>query len=182
MPPWPTPHRYVEWGSPWMLDERAAGGGCLRNFGIHGLDLFCDLFGEDVQLVAAQTSHAAYRLPIEDHAIVLLRSAAGVVGSVEVGYTLPKGREIAIEVAGRDRWLRADGGRIVVRDADGDHAEDADTPAEPPHAHVLRESLERWRRGDPPPVGVEDCLRAVRLVDEAYALAGQPQSKREEGQ
>jgi hypothetical protein len=32
--------------------------------------------------------------------------------------------------------------------------------------------LDHWRRGAPPPIGVEDCARAVRLVDQAYALTG----------
>jgi hypothetical protein len=31
--------------------------------------------------------------------------------------------------------------------------------------------LARWRRGEAPPIGAADCLRAVRLIDQAYALA-----------
>src|SRR5947209_5759504 len=36
----PTSARYVAWDATWMLDPQDAGGGCLRNLGPHGLDLF----------------------------------------------------------------------------------------------------------------------------------------------
>ena len=36
----PAPARYPAWDSPWMLDPAEAGGGCLRNLGPHGLDMF----------------------------------------------------------------------------------------------------------------------------------------------
>ena len=36
----PTSDRYVEWGSPWMLDPAVAGGGILRNLGSHSFDMF----------------------------------------------------------------------------------------------------------------------------------------------
>ena len=45
----PSSSRYVEWGAPWMLDPAMAGGGCLRNVGLHGIDAFLYLTGEDAQ-------------------------------------------------------------------------------------------------------------------------------------
>jgi hypothetical protein len=45
-------------------------------------------------------------------------------------------------------------------------------PREPLALMALRDALDHWRRGAPPPISVHDCLRAVRLVDEAYARAG----------
>src|SRR5437899_8934511 len=46
----PTSARYAGWNSPWMLDPEIAGGGCLRNLGPHGFDLFLFLAGEDAQV------------------------------------------------------------------------------------------------------------------------------------
>src|SRR6266545_3742815 len=43
----PAPARYPAWDSPWMLDPAEAGGGCLRNLGPHGLDMFLYLTGEE---------------------------------------------------------------------------------------------------------------------------------------
>jgi predicted dehydrogenase len=34
------PARYPAWDCAWMLDPTEAGGGCLRNLGSHGLDMF----------------------------------------------------------------------------------------------------------------------------------------------
>ncbi len=39
----PGPARYQAWGCAWMLDPAEAGGGCLRNLGPHGLDMFLHL-------------------------------------------------------------------------------------------------------------------------------------------
>ena len=55
----PSSARYVAWGAPWMLDPGTAGGGCLRNVGLHGLDLFLFLNGEDTKVTGAQLSSRA---------------------------------------------------------------------------------------------------------------------------
>jgi predicted dehydrogenase len=40
-----TSTRYLAWDSPWMLDPARSRGGCLRNLGPHGLDVFLWLTG-----------------------------------------------------------------------------------------------------------------------------------------
>ena len=52
----PGPARQPGWGCPWMLDPAEAGGGCLRNLGPHGFDMFLHLTGEEAQATAAQLS------------------------------------------------------------------------------------------------------------------------------
>jgi len=37
---------------------------------------------------------------------------------------------------------------------------------------VIRDALDAWQRGAAPSIGVHDCLRVVRLIDQAYLLAG----------
>jgi predicted dehydrogenase len=81
----PTSERYVAWGSPWMLEPAIAGGGCLRNLGLHGIDLFLFLTGEEAQVTGAQTSSRALGRKVEDYATVQLRTADGVLGTIEVG-------------------------------------------------------------------------------------------------
>lgn len=56
------------------------------------------------------------------------------------------------------------------------HGEDtmSGEPTEPLYATILRTTLEHWQRGEAPQVSVEDCYRAVRLIDQAYDLAGRP--------
>jgi predicted dehydrogenase len=59
----PGPARYQAWGCAWMLDPAEAGGGCLRNLGPHGLDMFLHLTSEEAQVIGAQLSRRAHEHP-----------------------------------------------------------------------------------------------------------------------
>jgi predicted dehydrogenase len=167
----PTSARYRAWDAAWMLDPAIAAGGCLRNLGSHGLDLFLHLTGGDARVVAAQTSTRARGERVEDYASVLLRSASGVLGTVEVGNTFPRdGTDMEFKLAGRDGLLVLRDGTLRVETATGTETSDGET-AEPLALTALRDALDHWRRGAPAPVTAADCLRAVRLIDEAYALS-----------
>jgi predicted dehydrogenase len=170
----PTSARYPAWQSPWMLDPALAGGGCLRNLGSHLFDLFLHLTGEDARVTAAQLSSRVHGQPVEDYASVLLRSAGGVLGTLELGNTVPyAGSDGEWKVAGRDAMLilyHDDVMRLITKAGE----ETLASPPTPLYEICVRDILDHLRRGEPPPVGVADLLRAVRLIDEAYALAGQP--------
>jgi predicted dehydrogenase len=170
----PTSARYVAWDAPWMLDPRDAGGGCLRNLGPHGLDLFTFLTGEDAQVTGAQISARALDRAVEDYASVLLRSASGVLGTIEVGNTFPRaGTDGESKIAWRDAILVLRDDTLRLTTAAGEESTSG-APAEPLALTALRDALDHWRRGEPPPISVHDCLRAVRLIDRAYALARRP--------
>jgi predicted dehydrogenase len=167
----PSSARYVSWGSPWMLDPAVAGGGCLRNIGLHGIDAFLHLIGEDAEVTGAQTSFSAHGARVEDYATLLLRTRAGVLGTIEVGNTFPgKGADAEWKLAGRDALLVQRDGSLRCVTAAGEQ-ELAGPPSEPLPAIALRDALARWQSGQPPATGVEDCYRAMRLVDQAYDIA-----------
>jgi len=167
----PTSARYVAWDATWMLDPQDAGGGCLRNLGPHGLDLFLFLTGEEVEVTGAQLSSRALEQPVEDYASVLVRSARGVLGTIEVGNTFPRaGTDGEWKIAWRDAMLILRDGALRLTTAGGEEVT-AGEPEEPLALTALRDALDCWRRGAPPPASVHDCLRAVRLIDRAYALA-----------
>ena len=167
----PTSARYPAWDSPWMLDPTQSGGGCLRNLGNHGLDAFRFLTGEDARVTGAQISARALGQPVEDYASVLVRSASGVLGTIEVGNTSPRGGgDTAAKLAGRDGMLVLS--NDVLRFVSDEH--DETFPAEPaaPMAQIaLRDALEHWKRGAPPPISVHDLVPVVAMIDEAYTLA-----------
>jgi predicted dehydrogenase len=172
----PTSARYVAWDAPWMLDPKDAGGGCLRNLGPHGLDLFLFLTGDEAQVTGAQISSHALGQPVEDYASVLLRSAGGVLGTIEVGNTFPRlGTDGESKIAWRDAILAQKDDTLRLTTSAGEETAPG-APAEPIALTALRDALDHWRRGQPPPISVHDCLRAVRLVDHAYALAGRVSS------
>jgi len=172
----PGPARYAGWDCSWMLDPAEAGGGSLRNLGSHGMDMFLHLTGEDAKVTGAQVSLLAHQQRIEDYASVLLRSTSGILGTIEVGNGFPRdGTDGEWKIAGRDAILTLKDGVLKLATATGDESlpsGDITTP----YFTTLRDLLDAWQRGAPPPVSVHDCLRAVRLIDEAYLLAGQRES------
>ncbi|HTV36865.1 MAG TPA: Gfo/Idh/MocA family oxidoreductase [Xanthobacteraceae bacterium] len=167
----PGPARYLAWDCAWMLDPAESGGGCLRNLGSHGLDMFLHLTGEDAQVTGAQLSNRAHEHAVEDYASVMLRSASGVLGTVEVGNGFPRvGTDGEWKLAGRDGILTMKDGIIKFATAAGDEmlpGVDLTTP----YFTTLRDALDHWRNGKAPPIGVHDCARVVRLIDQAYSLA-----------
>lgn len=167
----PTSARYPAWGATWMLDPKHAGGGCLRNLGPHGLDLFLHLTGEAADVTGAQLSHRALGQAVEDYASVLLRSASGVLGTIEVGNTFPRpGYDSQWKVSGRDAILVTGDEKLRFVTATGEEVTAAE-PDKPVAWYAVRDALDHFQRGAPAPIGVEACLRAVRLIDRAYEIA-----------
>jgi predicted dehydrogenase len=168
----PGPARYPAWDCAWMLDPAQAGGGCLRNLGPHGLDMFLHLTGEEAQVTGAQLSRRAHELAVEDYASVMLRSASGILGTVEVGNGFPRdGTDGEWKIAGREAILTMKDGIMKLATANGDEVLPNATVT-PLYFTALRDALDRWQRGEAPRISVHDCARVVRLIDQAYARAG----------
>jgi predicted dehydrogenase len=167
----PAPPRYQAWDCPWMLDPAESGGGCLRNLGSHGLDMFLHLTDEPALVTGAQLSGRAHKYPVEDYASVFLRSASGILGTVEVGNGFPRdGTDGEWKIAGRDAILTMKDGVLKLTSADGDETLPG-TDVTAPYFTAVRDALDHWQRGAPPPISVHDCARAVRLIDQAYECA-----------
>jgi predicted dehydrogenase len=167
----PAPPRYAAWDCPWMMDPAEAGGGALRNLGPHGLDMFWHLTGEDAKVTGAQFSSRAHGNAVEDYASALLRSASGILGTVEVGNTFPRdGTDGEWKLAGRDAILTMKDDIVKLATKDGDKIlPGVDLTA--PYFTAVRDALDHWQAGKAPPITVQDCARFVRLIDQAYAYA-----------
>jgi predicted dehydrogenase len=167
----PGPARYPAWDCAWMLDPAEAGGGSLRNLGSHGLDMFLHLTGEEAQVTGAQLSRRAHDTPVEDYASVMLRSASGILGTVEIGNVFPRiGTDGEWKLAGRDAILTMKDDILKLATAKGDEIlPGADLTA--PYFTATRDALDRWRAGKAPTISVHDWLPVMRLVDQAYERA-----------
>ena len=167
----PTPPRYPAWDCAWMLDPAEAGGGCIRNLGPHGLDMFLHLTGEDAQVTGAQVSRRQ-GYAIEDYASVMLRSAGGVLGTVEVGNGFPRvGTDGEWKLAGRHAILTLKDGIMKLATAERDEVLPG-TDLTAPYFAAVRDALDHWRQGKAPPISVHELVPVVRLIDQAYKLAG----------
>jgi predicted dehydrogenase len=102
----------------------------------------------------------------------MLRSSSGVLGTVEVGNGFPRdGTDGEWKIAGRDAILTMKDGVMKLATAAGDQTFPG-TDVAGPYFTAVRDALDHWQKGEPPPIGVHDCLRTVRLIDAAYARAG----------
>jgi predicted dehydrogenase len=124
-------------------------------------------------VTAAQLSARALGQRVEDYASVQLRTAGGVLGTIELGNTVPyAGSDGEFKLAGRDAILvgyHDDTLRLIT--AAGEETMAA-PPAAPLYPTAVRDILDHWRRGSPPPAGVHDLVPVVRLIDQAYERAG----------
>src|SRR5262249_24985904 len=81
-------------------------------------DMFLHLTGEEAQVTGAQLSRRAHERPVEDYASVMLRSASGILGTVEVGNGFPRdGTDGEWKIAGRDAILTMKDGIIKLATA-----------------------------------------------------------------
>jgi predicted dehydrogenase len=126
----------------------------------------------DRRVTGAQLSRRAHERPVEDYASVMLRSASGILGTVEVGNGFPRdGTDGEWKIAGRDAILTMKDGSMKLATADGDEILPSVTVTSP-YFTAVRDALDRWQRGEEPRVSVHDCARVVRLIDQAYERAG----------
>jgi predicted dehydrogenase len=167
-----APHRYPEWGVPWMLEPALAGAGPLWNFGPHVIDLFLQFTGEQVVEVECHTSHAVHNLKIEDLAVILLRTPSGATGIGEVSYTMPDGYERYLSLVtdtlhcgvsdlSRGEVLLRDGSRVAFS---------GNGPDEVYPAYV-RDTLDRFSKGVPARATIQDMVPTLRIMDAARSSA-----------
>ncbi len=177
--------RYGHGGRPgyereWRMNPERSGGGELLDQGIHALDLFRWFVG-DLRVVAGVTANFGWHAPVEDNVFAFLRSPRGQIASLHASWTQWKNL-FSFEVFG-------DGGALSVEGLGGSYGTESLTVHRrglfgPPAEERLEfpgpdrswesewdEFLTAIRTGDPPPVGPEDGLAVLRLVEAVYTAA-----------
>jgi predicted dehydrogenase len=169
-PPW----RYRKYDVPWMLDPAIAGGGPLRNIGIHGADMLTRLVGDrGIKIIAATKTDRVHGEPIEDFVSALARTDDGIVVTLATGYTFspPKPGDMDIHLGAKGAYLIQRRDVLTVYPAEGQ----PDVIRQPEGFNLYREiffdALWRLRAGAPPIATVRDCARANELVDAIYDAA-----------
>ena len=112
-------------GDNWRIDPARAGGGALIDLAPHGLDLSSFLLGEPLVEVAALGQSRVHSYGVEDGAMLLARSATGVLVQLHVAYncpeTLPRRRLEVLGTAGQlvatDTMGQTPGGTVTLTPA-----------------------------------------------------------------
>ncbi len=162
------PRRYRDWQVPWMLDPQQSGGGALRNLGVHGVDAFLMLAGQQDVQVEHAAFHSIFGEAVEDYSAVTLRAADGMVGLIEAGYTHPDaGGTYELRINGGNGALVDTGSRLsAVPDRNLEHVRYV--PSSQRYSAFVADTLARIVAGRPPAVSLADFARATKLVDQAY--------------
>jgi predicted dehydrogenase len=169
------PSRYKRDGVSWMLDPAISGGGCLRNLGIHAVDAFLNFAGhEEVEVLGAAVSHRVHRESIEEFVTAILGSPNGVIGTVEAGYSFASltGGDFEWRVSAANCYLVERAGTLRVATLDDDQIQDLAVPRQGNRYDLFcADTMQRLRDGRPPIATIEDCYRAMRVIDEIYRKA-----------
>ena len=100
---------FAEMAGRWFAEKDRAGGGVIMDNGPHAVDLVRHLFGE-IEYVSAATANAQ-TLAVEDTAKIQCRLSDGIVGTVDLSWSVPVPSKTYLEIY-------ADGGTCLL-DLDG---------------------------------------------------------------
>lgn len=168
-----SPERYAAWGVPWVMQAEVAGGGVLRNLGIHGVSAFLKATDGEVQVQSCVLSRRLFGMETEEYAAVTL-TAGGVIGHVEVGYTAAVDDASDFELSGhrRDLSVRDDGQTLTVLDRrSGQTRAQPVTPLARRYELFAAATVQATQAGGPAPHSLDDHLAAMRVIDACYAAA-----------
>jgi predicted dehydrogenase len=169
------PSRYEKDRVAWMLDPAISGGGCLRNLGIHTADAFLRFVGgEEVEVIGAAVTYRVYGKAVEEMGAAVLRSQSGVIGTVEAGYSFAamSSGDFEWRVATENCYLVDHVRTLRVATLDDGKIEDVDNLASNARYDQFGvDTLQRLQTGRPPIAGIEDCYRAMGVIDEIYRKA-----------
>jgi predicted dehydrogenase len=170
------PQRYVDDGVSWVLDREIGGGGALRNLGIHGVNAFLTLAGEQqVRVISASFGKPVHGTEVEDYATAMLRAADGTLGLIEAGYTFASMRRGIFEwrVSSRNATLTDLGERLSLSTLDNEGQRDLTaTPIANRYDDMMADTLKRLADGSQPAVSIAQCRRAMAIIDRCYEIQG----------
>jgi len=168
-----SPQRYAAWGVPWVMQADVAGGGVLRNLGIHGISAFLKATTGEVQVHSCVLSRRLFQMEVEEYAAVTL-SAGGVIGHIEVGYTaaLDDDSDFELSAHRQNLTVKDDGQTLTVLDRrSGQKRVQLILPLARRYELFAAATVHALQAGLPAPHSLDDHLAAMRVIDACYAAA-----------
>ena len=169
------PSRY-EKTSPWMLEKKLAGGGCMTNLGVHFIDMALYLSGSDSASVLGSQFHYMNGYDVEDSAEAVCRLSSGASLVLQTGYAYPMDQENKRD----NRWnFTTKNGYYTIGDGQlesrvyGKKARTSlfDTDSDVYYPIYTVETLRQYMAGEKPAAGLEDMVRTRSVLDEIISKA-----------
>ncbi|MCZ7525080.1 MAG: Gfo/Idh/MocA family oxidoreductase [Acidimicrobiia bacterium] len=157
----------------WNANPAVSGGGVLIDNGTHSVDIARYLLGPISEVMAVEGKRVQ-GLPVEDTAQLFLRSAEGVMGTVDLSWSIDKALDSYVNVYGshgtiqvgwrQSRYRQASSPDWVVFGSGYDKL------------GSMRRQVEDFCRGvrgaGPILIGTDDALASVAVIETAYASMG----------
>lgn len=155
----------------WFSDPEYAGGGTLMDTTVHSVDLFRFLMGE-VREVRALTHISSRPLRVEDNSLMSVQAENGCLGVLEASWTVARG-QLMIEIRGSAGEIIYDYDSLRFRGKDDAELKTVEVGQgiEVRFARELAHFLEAVQGKAPLTPNAQDGLRAVELLEQAYASA-----------
>jgi UDP-N-acetylglucosamine 3-dehydrogenase len=156
---------------PWLWDRQTAGGGVMVHTASHSLDLFRFMVGE-IATVQAALARVDPSVPLEDAAVVTVRSGGGVFGLLEAYGNAPF-TDYTVEVQGTEAEARVGyfPPGLTIRERGTEQWNPVPVGETEPHHRIYRgigAFVQAVRTGGPMSPGLAEGLAAMELVAAAY--------------
>ncbi|NQT93245.1 MAG: Gfo/Idh/MocA family oxidoreductase [Lentisphaerae bacterium] len=96
--------RYIDGKSPWILEKELSGGGPMYNLGVHWIDLFRWILGDEVVEVSGRNLKVNTEYNVEDNSFAHARFSRDTILALNISYTVPDafpfGRDLYLSVRG----------------------------------------------------------------------------------
>ena len=160
----------VEMRNRWNADREVSGGGVIIDNGTHSVDIARYLLSPVTEVLALDARHV-HELEVEDTAKLLLRTADGSIGEIELSWGLNSFANTYIEVIGTEGVLRVGWSRSRFRQATSQRWVEFGSGYDKVQAHARQlENFAGALHGhNELLVKPEDALASVAVIEAAYA-------------
>jgi predicted dehydrogenase len=172
-----------EFGQRWYVDPANSGGGALLDEGVHAADFLCWTFGLADSVVASASS--ALGLKVEDQAIATFSWANGMIGEIASSFAFAAA-DSSIEIFGTEGTAIVSGVDLASRDITPSGFLKTFRRDLPIREWRVSDLIPQFKRGQfhhqnavafakalrtktAPPVGLDDGIRALAMIEAAYA-------------